>query len=220
MLKDPTGQMWIDLDDDYGLFKDGRVALLRGMTGDPFDRLIVMDDNGRETSKEMKVFDRTILPELAKERKGWGKTRYAVSDSPETGDVFLFTSQHSDVEWGLTGFRNKGKNEYYVYTDRDPEKVYQAELWGINRDKEFIFGIHSHPGGNEFRKASGYNDGIRYSTDMSSISLLYARMGKVPEKYIYHPSSTSLINYDPWNPQKKITPNVTYPGGLLFLYKK
>jgi len=213
MYTDPTGMLL----DDYGLSPSGHVTLLRE-TDDDFDRLIVLDKNGKETNKQMIVYNRNILPDLAKFRKGFDGTSYAVSESSETGDVFLFASANSNVEWGLSGFRSNGRNEYIVYTDHLAGDIRPAEDWFMFKDKSLLFGIHSHWGNNmNDRKASGF--GYRYHGDMSKISEYYNRTGNIPDKYIYHPYSESLIKYTPWDPQAKIQTGIKYSGGLLFLYK-
>ena len=221
MLKDPTGQRYSELDnyvdDDYTLDKRGQIRLLKA-TFDDFDRLIALDENGKQTDKQMIVRDRNILPDLAKHRKGFDGTNYAVSGSPETGDVFLFAAQNSNVEWGLDGFKNNGKNEYVVYTDHTNEIKISARGWHMFKDKPILFEIHSHPTNSmNYRMASGF--GKDYYGDMATIKNYYDLTGKVPDNYIYHPYSESLIKYTPWNPQSKIQTNIKYPGGLLFLYK-
>jgi RHS repeat-associated protein len=225
---DPSGQWsdvigiddWLDVLDDYGLYKDGRIRKLRD-TYDNFDQLIALDNAGKETNKQIKIHDRTILPELSKYRKGFDGTSFAISESTETGDIYMFVSQNSNVEWGLAGFHSNGKNEYIVYTDHNPEEIrIPAENWIMFKDKQHLFGIHSHPTNDmKYREASGFGE-ITYGGDMAKISEYYRKNGVVLNKYVYHPYSQSLIKYDVWNPQTKITPNITYPGGLLFLYKK
>jgi len=211
---DPTGM----LIDDYGLFKNGDVKKLRD-TYDNFDRLIALDDKGKETNKQIKVYDRNILPDLATKRKGFDGTNFAISESSETGDVYLFASKNSNVEWGLDGFRNNGKNEYVVYTDHKPDGIRPASDWYMFKNKPLNFQIHSHPTNNmDYRNASGF--GEVYGGDKQKITEYYYSNGKkVPESYIYHPHSESLIKYTPWNSQSNIKTGVTYPGGLLFLYK-
>ena len=217
---DPTGQLFVL--DDYGLDKlTGKITHLRD-TYDNFDRLIALDEAGKETNKSIKVYDKNILPELAKRREGWGKTIYAKSESSEIGDVFLFAAQNSIVEWGFDGYRNNGRNEYVVYTDRSTKGISPSKNWHMFRDATPLFDIHSHFTTNmDFRKASGYNPGDLGNSDYSTITNSYYSNGnKVPNSYIYHPYSESLIKYTPWNPQENIKTGVTYPGGLLFLYKK
>jgi len=219
---DPSGMLWVD--DDYGLLPNGQIKHLRD-TYDDFDRLIVLDAKGRETNEQMTLFknhykDKSILYDLWKSITDHkGQWTHAISNSPnDVGDIFLFASKHSNVEWGLAGFRTNEGNRYTVYTDHRTDGIRPAEDWLMFQGKTHIFGIHSHPGNNmNDRKASGFGD--YYTGDMARITEYYNNTGQVPNKYIYHPHSESLIKYTPWNPQSKIKTGIKYPGGLLFLYK-
>jgi len=238
MYTDPSGQSYRDVFDDYGINGRGEISFLRP-TKDNFDRLIALDENGKETNNSIKVSKglsdfkgitvdgvqiEGFLAQLAdaKQRKKYGGTSFAMTGSSEIGDIFMFAAQNSpNAEWGLEGYNNKGTREYILYTDHVMENK-PAWKWSMFANKEYLFGIHSHPeNGMNYRKASGYGDGTRYRGDMEIITEHYNKMNrtKVPEKYIYHPYSKSLIKYDPWNPQKSIKKDVSYPGGLLHLFK-
>jgi hypothetical protein len=220
---DPTGQLYVL--DDYGLDKlTGKITHLRD-TYDNFDRLIAFDENGSRTDKSITVpknnyKDKSFLFDLWKTGKGV-EGSYAISNSPEAmGDVFLFAAQNSVVEWAFDGFSLNGKNEYVMYSDHTDKIKVEAAKWQRFEGKERLFDIHSHYTTDmNYRKASGYGQDVYYG-DMATITRTYNSTGKIPNSYIYHPYSESLIKYTPWNPQSNIKTGVTYPGGLLFLYKK
>jgi hypothetical protein len=89
------------------------------------------------------------------------------------------------------------------------------------KDKTPLFDIHAHPTNSmNYRKASGYEKDNSYGhSDYATMMKSYNATGKVPNSYVYHPYSQSLIQYTPWSPQSSIKTGITFPGGLLFLYR-
>lgn len=68
---------------------------------------------------------------------------------------------------------------------------------------DMTFSMHSHPGSDGIKGASGYSKDDYYY-DMALITNRYNRFSNkekaLPSHYIYHPETKMLYNYTPWNP--------------------
>jgi RHS repeat-associated protein len=151
---DPSGNAYIQNDDDYGLSKDGRVTLLKE-TKDKFDRLIVLDDAGQKTSTQFKLkkdnwSDKTLLSDLAETGKRNNYIgSYAVGDESSQGamfETFKFAADNTKVEWRADRFKSANGNiEFSVGTAHCMGKAISSEMMGHHTSSVQAF-IHSHQG--------------------------------------------------------------------------
>ena len=173
---DPTGQMWSDVLDDYGLFSNGRIELLE-KTNDKFDRLFVMDDAGNRTNTQMKLFKNsadasTILAMLAETGKAsdYG-TSFAVGDENTQSAMlktFKFAADNSNVEWRVDRFMENGNNMYSIGTAHSNRYAITSEQMG-HSTRDVVAFVHSHPGVNsswELGSMGWVGNGYRRNTDV------------------------------------------------------
>ncbi|WP_372472558.1 RHS repeat-associated core domain-containing protein [Capnocytophaga sp. ARDL2] len=141
---DPTGMA----DHDYRLNSDGTISEkpIRE-TNSPLDRLILFDDNGKETDCSIDIekgilnnVKRNVLNDLEKKY-----SYFKVNNNKDAKDIFEFLSENTKVEWGHISF---GKTSNYIATSNHETQ----ENGGIHLIKNLIekkysvnFYIHSHP---------------------------------------------------------------------------
>ena len=228
---DPSGQ-WLD---DYGLTKMGYIKKLRD-TFDDFDRLIALNENEKETDRQIKVYknnwkDKSILYDLWQAGKeGKSDFSYAVTGNISTVfNVFKFAAENSAVEWKIDGYRtNSGTNEYFIGTSHKPDAV--SHSYTMPRFNEFnlIFEMHSHL---DNTKGASYADyghsdisNIRrrhnrfIDAGMKDISIWFNANGITtvfPKHYIYHVPTNALYHYTPWK-QSVYIRNVNSAKGLYY----
>jgi hypothetical protein len=139
--------------DDYGLYQNGRIELLRE-TGDRFDRLFVMDENGNKTDRQMKLHKssadiKTLLFNLAETgEKSKYDLSYAVGDKTSQSAMFKtfkFVSDNSNVEWRVDRFMENGNNMYSIGTVHSNRFAITSEQMGHSTGNVIAF-IHSHMG--------------------------------------------------------------------------
>jgi hypothetical protein len=223
--------MWNFLDDDYGINKlDGKISRLRE-TKDKFDRLIALDENGKETDKSIIVSDKNILPNLwndGKDAADYGGNYAVTNNKRDAFEVFKFAAENSIVEWGIQGYRTiTGQNEYFVGTSHNTEYVNSSHTMNRFQESNMIFDMHSH----QNTKGASYETHI--SNDMGYIRNRYNRfetygMKNVftwfnangvstvfPNHYIYHAPTHILYHYTPWKPNIYIR-NVNNTMGLYY----
>lgn len=101
---DPDG-MWAKPPDDFTVSKDGVIQKVRE-TKDAFDRLIALDDKGRETDNSITV-NKGVLRESPVSELNGGSSKmfddYTImqtSDNKEAVGLFEFLSNKTSVEWG------------------------------------------------------------------------------------------------------------------------
>jgi RHS repeat-associated protein len=214
---DPTGQRFVDVDDDYGLHKDGRVELLRE-TKDNFDRLIALDAAGRETNTQMTLnkanyLDKTLLYDLFKSGKASNfATSFAIGDENSQSAMiktFKFVADNSNVEWRVERFNNNGYNNYAIGTAHNRARAITSEQMGYST-RDVIAFMHSHPNINSRNELSSmgwlgnnryipYSDvGLRTNNDYYKTTLYYT----------YFPESGNLWNVGS-NQQPAFIRNVT-----------
>ncbi len=210
---DPTGA----LDDHYSVDDNGNVKLEK-KTDDDFDMLYAkFDYNTGNTDNGIKVNDRSILPDLTKNRTDYNGNYSISTNKKEIFNVFYHMANNTNVEWGIDGYRTSGAKEYIIRTSHDAGSVtVSTTLSGYNEFNQ-IFNIHSHPGDATWegtKGASGYGD--YYSGDMANIANRYRRFQNAgmkntstwfkkddrytvfPKHYVYHKQSKVLYNYTPW----------------------
>lgn len=133
------------------------------------------------------------------------------SNPNDAFNLFKFAADNSNVEWGLTGFMQGGKEIFSIRTSNSTE--YVRTVYFQYKEINMTFTLHSHPsGGTNTREASGYNKYI-YRGDMATIASRYNKFidaGKkypedFPGHYIYHKESQNLYQYTPWNPSILVT---------------
>ncbi len=202
--KDPTGWRYVDVDDDYGLDRDGRITLLRE-TKDKFDRLIVLDGAGKETNRQMTLnknnwWDKTILFDLFKSGKASNyATSFAVGDESSQSamlKVFKFASDNTRVEWRVDRYFD---NSYAIGTAHSNLHAITSEQMGRSTYDVMAF-IHSHPGVNSswelgsmgFYGFSNNTINTRQRTDLyyKSTELAY----QTALYYTYFPESGNVWN--------------------------
>ncbi|MCP9610512.1 DUF6443 domain-containing protein [Coprobacter tertius] len=211
---DPDGM------DIYMLTSDGR-TILALKTDDKYDRLYnsYTDVYGYTSisGKYIDVMDKGLLPQLT------NSNNFLTAETINSNDafnVFKFVVDNSSVEWGLSGYKNKGNINYVINSDLIEDNV-TLNTMGHER-KDMTFHIHSHPGGDETKKASGYElykNGIKFGSSdaefMNSQFNIAKKANKkwpkeYPTLYIYHKESGGIYNYDHMNSSKYVGKALTY----------
>lgn len=181
--------------------------------------MYALNEDGERTGASITISDRSIFDQLT-ENDGQGT--YAISSSHETGDVFLFAADNTNVEWGLDGFQGKNSRNYLIYTNKDKESVSRNDMGneGLTMANQF-FAMHSHPDPNGTKGGSGY--GRYYGGDRRYIINKYKSAKEqgipLPTYYVYHKHSNTIYQYTPWSSDiyiKKVTNN----KGLRFIIPK
>lgn len=181
--------------------------------------MYALNEDGERTGASITISDRSIFDQLT-ENDGQGT--YAISSSHETGDVFLFAADNTNVEWGLDGFQGKNNRQYIVFTEKDKQTVDRIDNNdGLTMANQF-FGMHSHPDPNGTKGGSGYQD-REWGGDRSFIINRFNSAKdqgiSLPTYYVYHKHSKTIYQYTPWSSDiyiKKVTTN----NGLRFIVPK
>jgi hypothetical protein len=138
---DPTGM----LEDDYGLDKDGNIALLRE-TDDKTDKLIALDNKGQETDKSVEV-EKGVLNNVKtdKDSRGTSYDYMKVGNNETATKLFEFVAENSQVEWSQVKYGSKSN---YVSSSHNPtsesggvDLMYNLLTTGYTVREH----IHSHP---------------------------------------------------------------------------
>lgn len=110
---DPTGM----LEDDYGLDKDGNIALLRE-TDDKTDKLIALDNKGQETDESVEV-EKGVLNNVKtdKDSRGTSYDYMKVGNNKTATKLFEFVAENSQVEWSQVKYGSKSN---YISTSHNP----------------------------------------------------------------------------------------------------
>ena len=193
----------------YSINPEGHVTLTK-QTDDKFDMLFAGENS-------IRVNDQSILSELATKRdKKEYNGSYAVTKSSEVGNVFTFAANNTNVEWGLSGFKN---GDYVISTIHKEDKVTPATAIKGFSEKDMTFKVHSHPGADATRGASFLERGGPI-TDMDNIKSMAHRFNNAgiytekqfPKHFVYHPDSKNLYQYTPFKssiPLGQINSNTT-----------
>jgi hypothetical protein len=192
-------------------------------TDDKYDVLYADDGEGgkKDINKDgtvnesdgLKVNDQSILSGLATKRDNYNGSYSITGGQKDAFNVFVFASDNSEAEWGLSGFTSKKGTSFVVSTSHDNGEVYAAtSIKGLdfNTVENMQFKIHSHP--NNYNFAS-----VPDMINVKDIAWKYydsktnSYSAPIPSHYIYHPNSKSMIEYTPWNnniPRGKIQTGV------------
>lgn len=217
---------------NYGINPKGYVSMMPDVNNMyatmNYDILYAVDMAGNinKSVTGLRVKDQDILSQLSTERNNFDG-RYAMTESNEVGNVFLFAAKNSDVEWGLQGISTKGNNKYIIATSHDPAHVQidgARNTFGFT-ENALTFEIHSHPSPTGTKGASGDMRQINglYTGDMQRITRRYYRFRNegidLPNHYVYHKYSNNLYHYTPFESNIFIR-QIRSPQGLNFLFPK
>lgn len=185
--------------------------------------LYALNSQGERTGASITVTDRTIFDQLTENRnpKDYDGS-YAISNSHETGDVFLFAANNTNVEWGLEGYQGKESRQYVLHTQHKKASVASRDnsKEGLTISNQF-FDIHSHPGPNGTQGGSGY--GVLISGDKRFVMNRYYEAKEkgvsLPTYYVFHKESKKIYQYNPWQYSIYIKKTTNY-NGLRFIAPK
>jgi hypothetical protein len=209
---DPDGM----LEDDYGVDKDGNFQLLKP-TGDDFDRVYVLDDNGNKkdlkdkNGKDIKDYEtvaKGILNQMTEDRPiikmdddgSLKAPSSATSDNnkkteSDYSNLFKFVADNTRVEFGLTFYKSGNQSKVSLSTLHDIGYTFSPATFGIdNPNKNVIRHYHSHPGINPTKASEEFS--IRGNTGASDYGHSYYQNRTYPN-YIYFPNSSKLYNVTP-----------------------
>ncbi len=146
-LIDPTG---MSPEDDYGLSKNGKITLLR-KTEDKTDKLIVLDNDEKETEKSTEV-EKGVLDKIetnyTKDSNLSGMYRETqildvsnISDT-KSKELFEFIADNTISEFSYSIFSNSKK---YISTTHLPNvELSMSQLFKRN-NYSLLYHAHSHP---------------------------------------------------------------------------
>ena len=156
---DPTGM----LEDDYGLDKDGNIALLRE-TDDKTDKLIALDNKGQETDKSVEV-EKGVLNNVKtdKDSRGTSYDYMKVGNNETATKLFEFVADNSQVEWSQVKYGTKSN---YISTSHTTSESGGVDLMYnlLTTGNTVRENIHSHP----YRKSSYYGPSGFHPRDQNS----------------------------------------------------
>jgi len=151
---DPDGMEPLD---DYKLLKNGEIKFME-KTNDNFDRLYATNSNNTVNNDKSIILDKGVLGNAGTGQlntaSGSVSYDYYQAKGEQATELFKFSANNSDVEWGLSKFSD-GKN--YVTTSHS--QTSEAGTVGVVVDSKFghlpqsMFtprlteSTHSHPGG-------------------------------------------------------------------------
>lgn len=185
--------------------------------------LYALNEQGERTGASITVADRTIFDQLTENRNPQDYDgNYAISNSHEIGDVFLFAANNTSVEWGILGYQGEEGRQYVLHTQHEKASVASrdSEKEGLTISNQF-FDMHSHPGPNGTQGGSGY--GVLISGDKKFVMNRYYEAKEkgvsLPTYYVYHKESKKIYQYNPWHSSIYIK-RVTNNNGLRFIVPK
>ena len=184
-LVDPDGRDWYDVD------KNGYIRRNKSKSELYPDYDIIYSSH---TGEKMIINDKSLLKQLSLSRNDVtnysNHINYVSSQNQEIGSLFLFLSDNTDVEWGLSGFRFSNYKEYVLTTLHSNRGTFSGSdiRNGKYNLKNMIFDIHSHPGGNATKGAS--------SVDMRTVrERSEYQKSPYPIHYVYHQNTKNLYHY-------------------------
>lgn len=153
--------------DDYQLFRDGRIELIK-KTDDKTDKLIASNqDNSVNTEKSMTV-EKGILDKTRESILGPAKTSLpAMSGRDQAKEVFEFVGSNSDVEWlsVTTGQEGSSETQTRISTNHRETSVSSMREMGDLVDAasasnlEILEIAHSHPDARASYPSGFYSNG-------------------------------------------------------------
>ncbi|WP_430613559.1 RHS repeat-associated core domain-containing protein [Flavobacterium sp. JP2137] len=150
---DPTGM----LEDDYTVNKSGKIELVR-KTDDKTDKLIALDDNGKESNQSIEV-DKGVLNKIKSGNNDGEKYGYMeVRGNSKATNIFEFLARNTDVEWSQTGY---GVDRNYISSSYDRKTDYSSpDLLSKLVTGGFSIRMHTHSHPSPFVEGpSGFSPG-------------------------------------------------------------
>ena len=201
---DPNGM------DDYRMNAYGFISFSK-KTDDNFDRLFAVNNSN------IKIKDKSFLKSFMKQRNNSDGDFSLTSNSDLAASFFKFVAENTNVEWGMDGYKTKGKISYLIRTSHKEDQVNM--FYGILNKLDMFYSIHSHPGKSQsmpsgFEEMNNGSKYIRYTSgnDYTTITNIFNTFKiankKYPESYpriyLYHPKSKIRRQYTPLNPNKQV----------------
>jgi hypothetical protein len=159
------------------------------------------DQEGSESGlAAIDVNDQDFLPQLASDSDSRSYSA-RTSNAADAFNVFKAVADGSDFEWSLSGFKGKGKTQFYLSTEHAKGGVDDLGQSKFNK-KDWLFNIHSHPGKDGTKGGSGYY--YDYSFEKGKLYLKggwmeqdYGNPQRQPNLkwYVYHPYTQNLYQY-------------------------
>ena len=184
--------------------------------------MYALNQDGERTGASISISDRTIFDQLAEGRnRSDYDGSYAISNSHEVGDVYIFAANNTKVEWGLSGYQGKNGRQYVLHTQNINNTVLPRDNSeeGLTIANQY-FDMHSHPDHDGTEGGSGYIIG---GGDKKFVTNNYQKAKEQgttpPTYYVYHRQSKIIYQYTPWKSNiyiKKVTNNT----GLRFIVPK
>jgi RHS repeat-associated protein len=201
--------------------ENGKIERIDNTGGDNYDVLYTKSDYERakatgetnsygnpEPTKQQRVSvkdNNSVLRQLSTDRTDY-IGRYAIDESLEDiGNVFLFASMNSNVEFGFSSFKRDNKsNIYVVNTKHKVSGVDKPYFLGFS-EFDLTYHLHSHPGMKSYD--GKWYDGTKGGSggDMPKLQDYYRKWignGKnphdFPEHGVVHKSSKTIYYYTPW----------------------
>ena len=198
---DPVNKTDPDGRDDYKLNEDGYLEFWRKTNAKTTDRIYTLD------KKDNITINKRITTQLMTDREDYNGN-YAVGGA-ELQDIFKFCSDHSNVEWRLTGYKTSSGEKNVLMTSHKEDGVSAQNDFGDIKETNLNYIVHSHPS-ELYPNPSGYGkgdsrlyaDGTLYmfpgdKSNAYKISQKFEKQGRrAPKFYMYHPSSQTLVRYN------------------------
>ncbi len=188
---DPLG----DLDDDYGLDKQGNITLLR-KTDDKTDKLIALDNNKLETNKSIEV-EKGILSNIKSDKSTADGTSYnymSIQGDEKATALFEFAAQNSNVEWSQVKY---GSDLNYIGSSNEAhteaagsDLVYKLTIAKTPVRED----IHSHPTSTS-GLPSGYDPSHKKTGDKDFAEWIHKYNPTVKLK-VYEVKTNKYIEYN------------------------
>lgn len=191
---------------DYYLDESGKINPPRS-TNHPTDRLIAFDSCGGE--KDSIIVKKGSLGAFVKNegklisKSYWGEKKGTYANIKSRADamkIFKFASDHTNVEWGLIGFKSGENTLGTLY-----ENALVGGLLKVSghKLKDISFDYHCHPGrGKGGDVASGQiGDQGFASQQVRKLRKAGVPDTEMPKYYIYRPhvDEPYRFEYSPWN---------------------
>lgn len=163
--------------------------------------MYALNQDGERTGASISISDRTIFDQLAEGRnRSDYDGSYAITNSHEVGDVYIFAANNTKVEWGLSGYQGKNGRQYVLHTQNINNTVLPRDNSeeGLTIANQY-FDMHSHPDHDGTEGGSGYIIG---GGDKKFVTNNYQKAKEQgttpPTYYVYHRQSKIIYQYTPW----------------------
>ena len=195
-------------DTEFGVNEKGEVEQI-GPTDDDPDKLFALNEDGtkNENITPATINDKTLLPQLSQTNEDY-KGRYSIGEEmEESGKLFLFLSDNTNVELSFKGYKKNEENSYVVATSHSLDKVVGVKLKNFT-ELDLKISIHSHPDPDGTKGAShAYGTGDGDYPNVIRFKHRWDKAGKTPNDFpkhgVYHKETKTMYWYSPWNPSIK-----------------